>query len=555
MKKLFIRWQRFLTDEKIAGRLDTFFTILLVIVVLVVLCGYIHNIFRIPINKPYFSGQWDEPFAINAGINVIRSAGNPIFYNYGGTTTYIHALVFYFYCKQEGMVPHFKRMAQELKGPTMLMSRKIYPVKPIFITKVVAYILFLLGAFILIGSFIIFLLPAAFWLIPMITSNKLIGHMANQMLPETHITILAGLTSIFFARAVLEKDISKYFKWVVIISVFASLTIAAKINTLYIVFLPLSLLIRLFKEKYITVKRMGIVAAGLVLPYILVNPAVIFNFTGYKDWLVKMYHLGETTPGMWMNRTSQIFPFIKNLYLFNVLPAVILIGLLILSCILMIKKNPAAFAGFMFFILYSLAALTNMKHAFWGRHLMFLILPLHLLILFPLVLLFQKIPKRLKAGVTLLCLVITLWTFPPAQTVHNILKLKDAAFTTQWKKESRDELEAFVKSSGAKLFFYDHHGFSLPNTIRHRVIPFADPDKLPDRLEPNEYVALILYKNAKKGINNKKGIYNTHVGRLLKKYTTVKIFGKPGGAHNINKQVPFRNPTILLLKNKKQGEK
>jgi len=462
LEKFFKHSRSMLPNEKTSKTINLVFKLLLIFVILGVFLAKVGNIYKIPLDKPYFSGEWDEPFAINAGINVLKTKGDPVFYNYGGTSIYPHSLVFYIYCLNKKMVPYYKEMDQKFKNPQWPISRKIYPVKPIYITKVVAYILFILGAALFVGWFSLLLLPVPFWLISIISSSKMMTYMANQMLSETHITFLAGFTTIFFAKAIMEKDINKYFKWVVVTAVLASVTVAVKINSIMIIVLPLSLCWRLVKEKGFTLKRFIMIFIGLLVPYILVNPAVIFNFSSYREWLVGMLKMSETTQsGIWMTRSTPIFAFIKDLYLVNILPSVVVILLIILGSILMIKKNPAAYAGFIFFLLFSWVTITNMTHILYGRHLMFLILPIHLFILFPLIYLFTKASTLLKTLVTLICLIITLWFFPPGQIVKGIKKAATHKFTTVWKKESRDNLVKFVQSNNAVLYFYDLHTFSL----------------------------------------------------------------------------------------------
>jgi hypothetical protein len=368
------------------------------------------------------------------------------------------------------------------------------------------------------------------------------------MLPETHLVVLAGLTAIFFIKAILEKETPRYFKWLILCAVSASFTVAVKINAAYIVLLPVSLLWRPVREKYIDLKRAGMFLAGLIAPYILVNPAIIFDFNRYKDWLLEMSRLSGTTPGIWTTRMAQVKSVLEDVYLYNLFPTVLLMVLFILACILMIKKNPAAFAGFMFFFLYSLFTIANMKHNFYGRHLVILILPLQMFILFPLIYYFNSMPKQGKAFVTFVCVVATLWMYPPHRSVQRIIDMQDKTFANHWKQESRDELADFVKINNAVLYFYDFHGFSLPNTIHDRIIPFTHLSELPDSLKTNEYVAFIRYRKAGKGVFNPILKYNAGVEQILERFEPVKTFGTPGGNHDINDQSPLGNPTIELLK-------
>jgi hypothetical protein len=337
----------------------------------------------------------------------------------------------------------------------------------------------------------------------------------------------------------------------VICAVSASFTAAAKINAIFIVLLPLSLIWRLAAEKYLEVqslKRLAAIAAGFILPYVLINPAVIINFKGYKAWLSAMRELSGVKPESWTGREHGILPFLKDLYLANAFPAILLILLFILACIFMVKRNPAAFAGFMVFTLYSLYTIANMKHMLYARHFVFLLLPFNLLMLFPLIHMFREAPKSLKASITLICLAAMLWVYPPGKIFAGIGNLVNGEFTQQWKKESRDDLIDFVKANDATLYFYDYHGFSLPNNIHDRIFPFSEVADAPESLKPHEFVALILYKNRGKGQVDQVGKYQRDLDDLLEKYKPVKTFGKPNGANDINKQAPQANPTIMLLK-------
>ena len=532
--------------------------VLMIFVIAAVFLAQLDKMYTVPLNQPYYTGTWDEPFSINAGINAIHRGGDPAFYNYGGTSIYPYSFVFYLYSKATGIVPQYKMMDKEFENPDWPMTRKIYPVKPIYITRVIAYIIFLTLAFLYVALFSYLLLPVPFWLIPSITTAAIFSNYAMQMLPETHLGLLAGLTAIAFAKAIITHDLSRYYKWVIICAIAASLTAAIKINAFFIVLLPLSLLWRPVQEKYLTfnlfkpapLKRWGSVVAALVLPYVFVNPAIVINFKGYKAWLIAMRKLSGVKPESWTDRDYGIVPFLKDLYLSHAFPVILLILLVVLSCIFMVKRNPAAFAGFMIFFLHSLYTIANMKHMLYARHFVFLLLPFNVLILFPFIHLFRRSPRSIKAALTVACLVITLWVFPPGKTFSAIMKLPSGKFTTQWRKESRDELIDFVKSNNAVLYFYDYHGFSLPNNIHDRIIPFSEVTNAPDHLKPNEFVALILYKNAGQGQVNQQEKYEPDRDFLLNKYSLVKTLGKPDGTNDINKQAPQGNPTILILKEK-----
>ncbi|MCP5102254.1 MAG: hypothetical protein GY950_02695 [bacterium] len=130
--------------------------------------------------------------------------------------------------------------------------------------------------------------------------------------------------------------------------------------------------------------------------------------------------------------------------------------------------------------------------------------------------------------------------------------MNEKKFAGQWEPESRDQLAEFVTSTGALLHFYDVHGFSLPDTIHNRIIPFSDTAALPRTLQPHEYVAFIRYKKSGKGQVDHQGKYNRDRRFLLENYKPVNVFGKPGGNNDINVQAPQSNPTIVLMKPKEE---
>ncbi|MCP5102255.1 MAG: hypothetical protein GY950_02700 [bacterium] len=375
MKKIIFKWadlfQKDFDRPEFFKKADIILRLLVVLLVAAVFLGHLDKVFTIPVEKPYYTGTWDEPFAVNAGINAIYRDGDPVFYNYGGTSVYPFALVFYKYCKANNIQPHYKTLDTKFKNPSWPITRKIYPVKPIYITKVFAYIAFLAGAFFFVALFSYYLLPVPFWLIPSITTASVFIKYSTQMLPETHLGLLAGVTAIAFVKAVIEKKNSRYFLLVVTCAAAASLTVAAKLNAVFIVFLPISLLWRLVSQKYLTLKRSALTAAAFIIPYILVNPAVIINFKGYKAWLSFMRKLSGTGSESLGGRQSGFLPFLKDLYMADALPVALVILLFLFTCIILVKRNPAAFAGVLAFFSLSLYTIGNMKHMLFDRHFVF----------------------------------------------------------------------------------------------------------------------------------------------------------------------------------------
>jgi len=530
--------------------------LLILFLTLLHFAGVLERIYDIPVDTPFYRGNWDEPFAVNSGINILRNNGDPVFYNYGGTVTYPHALIFYLYCKDKNIVPYYKQMDEKFKNPAWPLTRRIYPVKPIYIAKVASLILFIIGSFFVSGLFIYLLLPVAFLIIPALISDPRMFFLAKQMLPETQLVVLAGLSVVFFAHALMTPtdQPQRYFHLTLLCTIFSSLAFAAKLNAAYLMLLPVSLMYRMFQEKTLTPTRILKTACAGILPYILVNPAVIFNFSAYMDWLAEMNRFSGTIPGKWTTRVPRIKETLEYFHLYNLLPAILLIGLFVWAVMLMIKKNPAAFAGFMSFLLLTMYTLFNMKHAFYGRHAVFLVIPFLILILFPFIYYYHNAPLRIRTGFTVLCLLLTIWFYPPWDSIQHIHNLSTRVFTTNRQPDTRDDLERFVQSTGATLYFYDHHGFSLPETIFDKIIPFTDIRELPAQLGTNSYLALVKYKKTHTDGKDVVGDYNEQLALIYETYAPVKVFGNPDGAHDITDQGPLRNPAIELLLPKAAAE-
>ncbi len=542
MTAFYERIKGFIPNDKLSSRTEFYAKILLVLYVCFIFLGTLSDMYRIPINKPYYTGAYDEPFSINSGINALHNNGDPIFYRYGGITAYSVALSFYLYCNDAGIVPYYKDLDHKFKGANFPVLRKIYPVKPIFIARVLFFILFIVGSFAYVATFTWLLLPISFFLIDAIFSGKLVAYMSQVVLPDNYLFLLSGLTVLLFIKALLEKKTSRYFLLTVACMIMASITIAVKLSTIFIILLPLSLLPPVLKEKKLN-RKQGVGLIGcVVLPYILINPTILVKPFTYIKWLLSMGDQSGTTSGTWFERLPQIRHFIDDLTILKVFPIAVVILLVLIAFVLLIRKNPYAFAAFFIFLFFSLYVLTNMKEAFYARHLMFLMLPLQLLVLYPLIYLFHKSPRQIRAVFTVICLLLTLNAFPPAQSMKKFHRFTTGTFTAKWKKESRDQLEQFVKTNNATLYFYDMHNFSLPNTIHNQILPFSDRQQLPQTLKKDEYIALILYKTSK----NK--TYNQMKAFLLANYKTVKSFGPANGAHDITFYGPQFNPTILLLK-------
>lgn len=263
-----------------------------------------------------------------------------------------------------------------------------------------------------------------------------------------------------------------------------------------------------------------------------------------------MRELAGSDPGAVGDNSFQINVFLKNLYFAEKFPLILLAILIVFSAILLLKKNWAAFIGLAVFFGISYYTISNMKHDLYARHFVFLLLPFNILVLYPLIYFYRDAPKSIKAGVTLICLIVTLWWFPPGEIYQDISNLVNQQFSTRWEIESRDHFESFVKNNKARVYFFDFHGFSLPDTIQSQLIPFSNRERLPEKLGSEDYVAFIKYKITKKEGHNRNGEYNQMIEYLRGHFKPVKVFGSPGGAHNINDESPLTNPTIVLMKEK-----
>lgn len=556
MKLLYVdeKLKRYIPDPELFEKIERILRIVLVIFVIAIFVAQIRQVFNIPINKPYFVGAWDEPFAVNAGINALLQNGDPSFYTYGGTSVYPYSFVFYYYGMQHNVCPVYKVMEKEYFNRNWPISRKIHPVKPIYITNVIAHVIFLTGSALYTVLFILLLFPAASLIIPSIGNSSFFNHYADLMLPQTHVGLMSGITALVFMRAAMEPDIRRYYRWTLICTAASASTAAIKINAIYILLLPLTLIWRLTAEKYITLKRAAKLMAAAIIPYILINPALLFNPGNYFQYLRGISDTsGFLEPATLMSRAPEINLFLKNLHLANILPAALLLGLLTASCIILARKNPVAFSGFLFFMLFSFYSITTMNHKvyqMYSRHYVFLILPFTVLALFPLAYVFSRSPRSVRAGITLICLLATISAYSPSQVFSDIASLPSRKFTTTWPKESRDELVEFVQKNNAVIYFYDFHGFSYPDTILPQLTPFVATAQIPSPLGAHEYVAFIKYKNAAKINENIDGKYNTDIDYLLRTYETVHVFGPPEGAHDLHIQAPQSNPCIIILKEK-----
>ncbi|MCX5782380.1 MAG: hypothetical protein NT145_06720 [Elusimicrobia bacterium] len=519
----------------------------------------VHLIYDIPMDKPYYVGEYDEPFAINAGINALKYKLNPVFFKYGGTAVYPYTLVFSIYKKITRQEPMYY-MLDKAQGRTHWpITRKIVPVKPIYITKVLAIILFIFGSMIFVMLSTLFLLPLAFWPTSLAFNlwfdrSGILGYYSNQMLPTSHQVIFAGITTILFLKTILAKENKSKFYWLIACAVFASSTVAIQLNAAYIMFLPLSLALEQIISGCIKNKKQWIVLIlAIVLPYLIINPASWLSSPDYRKWLLEMLNNASTVDGAWIGRLNYILEFLRDVNLLTSLSAISLIILVISSIYLMIKTNVYAFCGFAVFYLYSFYKIVNMSEQMFQRHLAFLLLPAALFIIFPLIFLYQRSPKNIKILLSAVLLLGTLRTYPYAAVLSGINSLFKGKFSNEWPKESRDYFADYVLKNKVKVFFYDYHNFSLPNTLDYSLLPFSNLSQIPEQLKKDEYIGLILYSPTNKDISNVPGlekleIYKIMLEKIQKKYKIVKIFGNSEPTYDIVDEGPLTNPTIVLLK-------
>ncbi len=527
------------------------YKIVMVIFFLLICFFYIsrfHLIYNIPVNKPYFTGEWDEPFAINAGINALRYGLNPIFYKYGGTSVYPESLIFFIYEKITGKKSFYSYYNKKMGLNNWPITRKTYPVKPIYIGKVVAFLLFSIGSLVYISLFTLLLLPIPFWpvqisLNPWINSSDIMGYYSFQMLPTAQLALLAGITSIFFFKALFEEDGKKKFIWIILSAIFASISVSCQLSSAFILLLPLSLSVNFIIKGYMKGwgKKMVLILS-LILPYILINPASWLSSPDYRKWIYTMAQNSRVSEGLWHQRISVITNFVKDLHILSTLGVALLIILFALTVIIFIKMDKIAFLGFFIFYFYSFYKIANMNEMVFERHFSFLILPAIFWFTLPFVYIYLKSKQNLRILLAVILLLGTLYTYPYASVINGVKSLFNDKYSDIWPKESRDYLSNFVLDNKCKVYFYDYHNFSLPENLENYLTAFSDIKDIPSKLAKNEYVGIILY--ATSNINE----YNMMKDKLFLKYKIVKVFGNPKGSYDIGDESPLTNPTIILLR-------
>lgn len=531
----------------------------IVLVCYVVMSGLtrISAIYGVPVNKPYFTGEWDEPFVINAGINFLEYKGDQKFYNYGGTVAIPYAMLFLAYKCAYNTPVFYKYFNTAFFRSDNPIARKIHPVKPIYYGKILAIVLFTIGICAFVALFSWHLLPIPFLLFKIINHSSILAYYQPQLIGVTESTILVGLTTLYFVLALLTDEFKKYYRYLFICSILTSITIATKLNTAVIVLLPMALLIDIFrrfnyKEEFKWKQQLKIYLA-LMVPFVILTPAVILDPSTYFSWMSSMISQSPVPTFTFMDRIDKIFSFIRNIYLAQYMPDLTIIILVIMTSILMIRISPLAFGVFAFFHLYSFVSVMNIsKYVLYDRLFIFLLLPSVFFVMFPLIYFYRKLLPSLRFVVLLICSAYMVMYMPPKVIFNDMKQIAKGTFP-DWKKDSRDALQKYVIDNNLVVYFYDNHHFSLPDPIYNRIINFTSITEIPENLKANEVIGYIYYPETvvePKQYEFKKIIYARYKimeKKLNEKYKVVVKFGQ-GNKYDIFSDAPLSDPTIVLLK-------
>lgn len=547
--KSILFYKRF-SGSKVTQNVNFYRGIALLFVCLIVLFYFskIHYVYKVPINKPYYTGEWDEPFAINSGISALRFHGNPRFFKYGGSCVYPHSLVFLINSLITGEKPVYYYYGHPYGRSEWPITRNIFPVRPIYQTKVAALLLFIFGDMFFNILFSLFLMPLSFWpqflaVSSWFSSSSSLIYYSFQMLPPVHVALASGFTMLFFAKALCETDRDKHFNWSALCAGFASITIAVQISSVSIILLPLSLAIKHLKNgafKY--PKNRWKFLLALFAPYIVINPAVILSPFAYANNLYALARNSKEVAGNWLSRIGALTGFVQEIRIISSAPNLLLVALLISTIVILIKIDLYAFLAFSFFYLYSFQKLANMSEALYTRHFAFLIIPTYFWFVFPIIYLYQKVSQNIRLIAMILILLGTLTVYPYSDVKEGIESLFTGKFSQAWARESRDDLSDYVLLNKLKLYFYNFHNICIPENLRNKITLFTNKDELPKRLAGDERIAVFLYKTSDMDE------YNQMMKYLKSRYKIDKVFGRSGGDGDIRDEGPYENPTILLFK-------
>ncbi len=514
----------------------------------------LHRIYDIPLYRNFVSVSWDEPFATGAAINALHNKGDPKFYYYGGTSVYPAALVFWAYEKWTGHPVRYWMLNQERTDHTWPVTRRVYPPKPFYLLKIFAVCLFSLLELLFVMSFCFWTLPLSFFPSSLAVSGWLggmnnFGEYYTAMLPELWIGTLSGLTTVTFLKTLFitqGKRSRRAWHFTLLTAVLASLMVATKISTIFVVLLPLTLAFSFPMTGKAGKKRLIQLFLALVLPYVLSNPALFIAPKAYWDFLIEIFGRAKGPESAWRGRWDQLFRWVDNLGYLLKFPNLLLVFMGVSSIALFAKRYFVPFMGFAGFYFASLVAVSNNSNdaGFFARHLSFLIIPTFVWFLFPLILFYQTRRPRVQQSIFIAFFALSTLVFPWQETYSGLLNLKTREFKRSWTDDTRDQFEAYVSQDPAmKVFFYDLHGFSMPQTIIPRFIGFLKSEEIPSPLPSKTSVAYIRYAGSELKA------YDIEKAKLEARFKIIKVFGNPSGSANLHDRAPppDENPTIVVL--------
>ncbi|MFC1546209.1 hypothetical protein ACFL4O_00635 [bacterium] len=542
--------------NKLINKIYKTFKFILIIYIILIGFSKLHNMYNIPVERPYFTGGVDEPFSINAGINILRTKGNPMFYNYGGTSTMPYAVSFFIYSLKTAKKPYYKYFGEKFFYPSFPNRWDTYPVKPIYYARVFAVIFFIILSILLVALFSWHLLPIPFFLFQMIDHSHHLSFYQDKLMGNAHIAFASAITCILFIIAVQNiKNSKKYLKYMYLCFLCASISAAVKLTGLAAFIFPASLLVYLYIKNDFNLlfnKKILLKAAAFsIIPYILLTPAVILDLGRYVSWLQKMLIKQSISPLEWLepDRINNALIFIKDLFFLKSIPGIVLLILLISSAVIFIKIHPVFFTAIAFFHLFVFQTIiTNTGDFPFSRLYMVLLFTPVIFLFFPLIYVYKKIPNYFKVFILGICTIITLSVYNAGLVYSGLKKLIKNDFTASWEKESRDEFVDYVNNNNLKVYFFDFHSFSVPENLHDKLTFFNSTSELPPILEENSIICFIKYNKPKIKSNKMHKRYNKYLeitSKLLNKYKVIRIIGNNIVTYDwINTS---KNPTIVCL--------
>lgn len=530
--------------------------IFLMIYIVLIGLSTLHHIYQVPVDKPYFTGKVvDEPFSINAGINILYTKGNPLFYNYGGTSCIPFTISYYINYLRTHDVPYFKYFGEKFYFAAFPQRWDTYPVRPIYHARIAAVILCVIGTILFVGLFSWYLLPIPFFLFKMVDYSELMAFYRDTLMGNTHIAFAAVITCIFFIVAILKIHNKKYVTYMYLCFICASIAASIKLTGFSTFIFPFSLLAYMYMSPDSTViaknKILLKVLACSVLPYLVLTPAVILDSARYITWFQTLA-IKKRVPivdALTANRIDNLVPFIKDLFFLKAIPTLLVIILGIASAILLMRIHPFFFIAVVLFHMYTFRIIfTNLgDFPFTHLYMIFLFTPV-VFLFFPLIYGYKKCPTYCKLVVLIVCTGLTLSAYTPRALSAGFHQLAAGTFTKDWARESRDEYVDFVQKNNFEIFFFDFHSFSLPDTLHRRTIFFNDLTELPATLKPNQIVCFIKYNppEPEEKMDREYKKYCEVTTGLYKKYEVVGMFGNETVGYHWN--CPGDNPTIVCLK-------